>query len=102
MTQLEDAADVVTLNIFFCFVPFLYKIMDLPGGQINEPFSGKYYSLPFLPATPSSLSRTLKGLFELTQCPLRLGAEVPGQTSKTTVANLDCAYVENALFYMHP
>ena len=30
------------------------------------PLSGKYYSLPFLPATPSSLSGTLEGLFEHT------------------------------------
>ena len=59
------------------------------------------YSLPFLPATPSSPSRTLEGLFELTRRPSRaldspgallpelqrykdsvrcsaLGAEVPG------------------------
>ena len=30
---------------------------------------GEHYSLPFLPATPSSPSRTLEGLFELTQRP---------------------------------
>merc|ERR1712077_13918 len=41
------------------------------GGQINDPSSGKHYSLPFLPATPSSPSRTLKGLFELTRRPSR-------------------------------
>ena len=33
--------------------------------------SGKHYSLPFLPATPSSPSRTLEGLFELTLRPSR-------------------------------
>ena len=66
------------------------------------PSSGKHYSLPFLPATPSSLSQTLKRLFELTRRPSRalaspralfpeilrykdtvrcaaLGAEFPGQ-----------------------
>ena len=31
----------------------------MPGGQINDPSSGKHYSLPFLPATPSSRSQTL-------------------------------------------
>ena len=41
----------------------------MPGGQINDPSSGKHYSLPFLPATPSSPSRTLEGLFELTRRP---------------------------------
>ena len=53
------------------------KIVDLPGGQINDPSSGKHYSLQFLLATPSSLSRTLEGLFELTQLPSRaLGLSV--------------------------
>ena len=33
------------------------------------PLSEKHYFLPFLPATPSSLSRTLEGLFKLTQRP---------------------------------
>ena len=65
------------------------------------PYRGINFSLPFLPATPSSPSRTLKGLFELTRRPSRaleslrvlppelqrykdtvrcaaLGAEVPG------------------------
>merc|ERR1712198_804814 len=41
--------------------------IDLPGGQINDPSLGKHYSLPFLPATPPSPSRTLEGLFELTR-----------------------------------
>ena len=77
------------------------KIIDLHGGQINDPSSGKHFSLPFLPATPSSPSRTLEGLFELKLRPSRaldstrmllpelqritdtarcaaLGAEVPG------------------------
>ena len=86
----------------------------MPGGQINDPSTGKHYSLPFLPATPSSLSRTLEGLFELTRRPswaldsprallpelqrykdtvrcAAQGAEVSGH-----------AFVENALFYIDP
>ena len=47
------------------------QFIDLPGWQNNDPSSGKHYSLPFLRATPSSLSRTLKGLFELTRRPSR-------------------------------
>ena len=47
------------------------RFIDLPGGKICYPSSRKYYSLPFLPATPSSLSRTLEGLFELTGRPSR-------------------------------
>ena len=35
------------------------------------PHRGKHFSLPFLPATPSSLSRTLEGLYELTRSPSR-------------------------------
>ena len=37
----------------------------------NQPHVGKDFSLLFLPATPSSPSRTLEGLSELTQCPSR-------------------------------
>ena len=48
-----------THSIFFQFA-FCKKIIDLPGGQINDPsLGGKHYSLPFLPATPSSPSLTL-------------------------------------------
>ena len=47
----------------FLRFPFLYKIIDLPGLQINDPLSGKHFSLPFLPVTPLSPSRTLEGLF---------------------------------------
>ena len=77
------------------------KIIDLPEGQINDPSLWKRYSLLFLPATPTSPSRILEGLFEVTRQPSRaldsprallpelqrikdnvrcaaLGAEVPG------------------------
>ena len=33
------------------------------------PCRGKYFSLPLLPATPSSLPRTLEGFFELARRP---------------------------------
>ena len=85
--------------------------MHLLGGQINDPSSGKHYSLPFLPATPSSLSQTLEGLFELTRRPSRAldsPALLPElQRYKDTVrfaplseyvpgidANLECSFVE--------
>ena len=78
--------------------------MELPGGQINDPLSGKYILNPFLPATPSTLPWTLARI-ELTQRPLRacnspcvlllelqrntvavrcgkLGVEVPGHRTK--------------------
>ena len=94
----------------------------MPGGQINEPSSGKHYSLPFLPATPSSPSLTLEGLFVLTRRPSQaldsprvllqrckdtvrcamLGAEVPGLCPKTADANLDRAFVVNALSVVIP
>ena len=103
----------------------LNDIIDLPRGPINDPLSGKHFSLPFLPATPSSPSRTLEGLFELTRRPSRAldspRALLPGlQRYKDTVrcaaarrggprtpsttpdANLDCAFLENALFYTDP
>ena len=73
--------------------------------------NGKHYSLLFLPATPSSPSRTLEGLFEMTQRPSRgldlprallselqrykdtvrcaaLGAEVPGHRQKQLTQTL--------------
>ena len=79
-------------------------------------------TLPFLPATPSSPSPTLEGLFELTWHPswalisprvllselqrnkdtyrcAGLGSEVSGLRPKTAFANLDSAlFVVNALF----
>ena len=36
------------------------KIIDLPGGQINDPLSRNYFSLQFLPSTPSSLMRCFR------------------------------------------
>ena len=90
---------------------FLWKIIELPGGQINDPSPGKHYSLPFLSVTPSSPSRNLEGLFELTQRPSRalaspralllelqrnkdavrcalLGAGVPGHRQKQLTQSL--------------
>ena len=55
----------------FFSLSILWKLIDLPGGQIYDPSSGKRYSLSFLPATPSSPFRTLEGLFELTRRPSR-------------------------------
>ena len=52
-------------------VSFFLEIIDLPEGQINDPSSGKNFSLPFLPATLLSPSRTIEGLFELTWCSSR-------------------------------
>ena len=87
------------------------------------PHRGKHYSLPFLPATPSSPSRTLGGLFELTRCPSRAldlpRASLPEPQRimntvcrarrggartllRTTDAKLDYAFVENALVFVYP
>ena len=104
---------VWSLTQFFS-VSFLLKLIDLAS-------SGKHYSLPFLPATPSSPSRILEGLFELTRRPLLASCVASGTTeilghhqvcrarrggprtpSTTTDANLDCAFVENALFDTDP
>ena len=53
---------LATLTQFFSVYFFVKKIIDFPGGQIN----------PFLTANPSSPSRTLEGLFELTRHTLKL------------------------------
>ena len=82
-------------------------------------------SLSFLPATPSSPSWTLEGLFEPTlrlssalesphallpdlqrykdtcRC-ATLGMDVPRHCQKKDKANLDCVFVENTLFYTDP
>ena len=91
--------------------------------KINDPSSGKHFSLPFLPATPSS--PTLEGLFladtapfkgpRLTLCIAYRTTEKQGRCkvcharhwglktlSRTADANLDCAFVENELFYTNP
>ena len=105
----------------FFSVSFLYKIIDFPGGQINDPSSGKYFSLPFLPATPLSLSQTLEGFFELTRRPSRaldspcallleiqrrkdtvrcaaLGAEVPGHRQDQPMQTLIVRLLKTHLF----
>ena len=65
------------LHLFFCIdflqhieTPKLQKIIDLPRVQIKDPSPQKHYTLS-LPATPSSWSWTLEGLFELTRHPSR-------------------------------
>ena len=101
------------------------KIIDLHGGQINDPSSGKHFSLPFLPATPSSPSRTLEGLFELTRHPSRaldspcallpelrrykdtgrfvaLGAEVPGRCQEQLTQTLIVRLLKTHFFYINP
>ena len=114
---------LATNSIFFCFLFVKYHWFAWPSRQINDPLSGKQYSLPFLPATPSSPSQTLEGLFELTRRPsraldsprvllpeqqrckdivgrcaaLRHGGLKTG-LSRTTDRNLDCAFLGNNLF----
>ena len=72
---------------------------------------GKHYSLQFLPATTSSLSRTLEGLFELTPRPFKGPRLVhclrnyrdTRTPSRTTNANLDSALVKKpALVFVVP
>ena len=43
---------LATNSIFPVSYIFVKQIIDLPGGQINDPSVGKHYSLKFLPATP--------------------------------------------------
>ena len=57
-SSLHNVKQVWPLTQLFS-VSFLWKLIDLPEGQINDPSSGKHYSLPFLPATPSD-SREFK------------------------------------------
>ena len=57
----QFSTGLATNSIFS--VSFLYKIIDLPGGKINDPSLGKDFSLTFLPTTPLSLSETLEGIF---------------------------------------
>ena len=104
-------------------VPYSEKIIDLPGGQINDPWLVKWFSVSFLPATPSSPSRTLEGLFELTRRPSRaldspcalllklkryrdmvrcaaLDTEVPGHHQEQLTQILH--FVQNPLSYTDP
>ena len=79
------------------------SLICLEDKLINPCRAGKRCSLPFLPATPTSLSRTLEGLLELThfasgatrtnghslRC-AALGVEVPGHSQEqwTHILNL--------------
>ena len=99
--------------------------MDLPEGITSEPSSANRFTLPFILATPTSLSRTFEGLFELIRRPSRaldspcallpelqrykatvrcatLGAEVPDHRQKQLTQTLIVAFVENALIYTDP
>ena len=86
---------------FFSCLPFCKTIIDLPGGQINNPSLEKHYSVMFLPASPSSPSRTLdlprallpelKRYKDTVRCG-ELGAEAPGhrqqQLTQTLIVRL--------------
>ena len=50
----------------FLALTFLNRIEKKKASQVKIPLLGKQYSLPFLPATPTSAFQTLKGPFELT------------------------------------
>ena len=69
MKIIRDPTQVYPLNSFFLCLLFLQKITYLPGGQINDPSSGKNPFPSLLSPTPQSQSRTLEGLFEVTQRP---------------------------------
>ena len=58
--QAGDFSQVLPLTQFFLLA------YCMPGGQIDDPSSGKHNSHLFLPATPLSPSWTLEGLFNLT------------------------------------
>ena len=47
------------------------KINDLSGELIIDPSSGKHFSFPFVPATPSSRSWMLEGVFLDVEAPLK-------------------------------
>ena len=64
-----SSSGLATNSNFLCFL--FVKNHQMPSRQINDPSSGKHYSLLFLPTIPSSPSRTLKGIFELTKIPSR-------------------------------
>ena len=85
---------------------------------------GKHFSLPFLPATPSSPSQNLEGLFELTQRPstldsprsllpelqrnkdtirwATLGEEVPRQRQEQLLQTLILRLLKTHLFLLFP
>ena len=112
---------VATNSIFFCFL-FAKKIIDLPGGKINDPSLGKIlfsfvppsnslavvsdpwrafwtatapFKGPRLASCVASGSTERQGNSQV--CHARHGG--PRTPSKTTDANLDCAFVMNALVY---
>ena len=75
--------------------------------QINDPSSGKHYSLPFLPATPSSPFRTLdlpRALLpelqrykDTVRC-ATLGAEVQGRHQQELTQTLNVRLLKTHFF----
>ena len=77
------------------------KIIDLPVGQINEPLSWKKFSLPNLPATPSSLSYALVVELQRNKDTVRcaaLGPAVPGQCQHQLTLTLIVRLLKHACF----
>ena len=114
------SAGLATTKLNLFLFPFLQNHWFAWGAN-QWPLIGKDYSLPFLPATPSSLSQTLEGLFRAEAGPFkgpRLASCVasgttdiqghpqvcrtrrggPRTPSTTTDGNLDCALVETHFF----
>ena len=74
------------------------------GLEGNDPSSGKHFSVPFIPATGPLTRRIASGTTERQGhrqvCRTRRGG--PRTLSRTTDANLDCAFVETALVFVVP
>ena len=94
------------LNSIFLSVSFFQKDIDLPREQINDSPVGNgtflFLSSQKLPCLclgcVASGTAEKKGHDQVC-CKRRGGSRTP---SKTADANLDCAFVENALSYTHP
>ena len=92
--ELPDWTQVWSLTQLVLF-PFCKKIIDCLEGKSMTHCRGKYCSLPFLPATPSSPSRALLPELQRIKDTVRcaaLGAKVPGhrqeQLPQTLIARL--------------
>ena len=87
--ELISTTGLATKSI--CSVSFLYKIIDLPGGQINDPHQGNTILFRSLQGPSTRLMRCFRNYRDTrtpSGVPRTLSAEVPGHSQQQLTQTL--------------